>query len=446
MASLERIKARVHEAIEGRRDWLIGAAEAVLRNPEPGFREVKTSRLVGQMLGELGIAHEAGLALTGIKGYLRSGREGPTVAIIAELDCVRAPGHPFADPKTGAAHACGHNAQVSMMLGVAAGLMAPEVLGSLSGNVALMAVPAEEFIDVEYRLGLRQEGKLGLLSGKQELIRLGAFDDVDMAMMVHTSSSAEDSKFSVGGTSNGHLVKHVRFIGRAAHAGGAPHRGVNALQAAVVALNALNAQRETLRNEESVRLHGIVTSGGVAANAIPGEVRYEGRVRARSAEGVADANMKMDRCLRAGALALGAKVNIVTIPGYLPITNDPTLVEVFRENAVPLVGKGGFVTRPSGHARGGSTDMGDLSQIMPVIHPYTGGAAGVGHGTDYLVVDYQQAVINPAKAMATSVVDLLSEGAAKAKEVLAASRPAMTKEQYLELQEGRQSEELYEGG
>ena len=135
----------------------------------------------------------------------------------------------------------------------------------------------------------------------------------------------------------------------------------------------------------------------------------------------------------------------MTIPGYLPITNDPTLVEVFRENAVPLVGKGGFVTRPSGHARGGSTDMGDLSQIMPVIHPYTGGAAGVGHGTDYLVVDYQQAVINPAKAMATSVVDLLSEGAAKAKEVLAASRPAMTKEQYLELQEGRQSEELYEG-
>ena len=112
------------------------------------------------------------------------------------------------------------------------------------------------------KTGFYEGIKFGLLSGKQELIRLGAFDDVDMAMMVHTSSSAEDSKFSVGGTSNGHLVKHVRFIGRAVHAGGAPHRGVNALQAAVVALNALNAQRETLRNEESVRLHGIVTSGG----------------------------------------------------------------------------------------------------------------------------------------------------------------------------------------
>ena len=347
--------------------------------------------------------------------------------------------------KTGAAHACGHHCQLATMLGAAVGLLEPEVLASLSGRVALMAVPAEEFIDVEYRWELHKQGKLGFMAGKQELVRLGAFDDVDMAMMVHTSASAEDSKFSVGGTSNGHLVKLVSFIGRASHAGGAPHRGINALQAAVVALNAINAQRETLKNEDSIRLHGILTSGGASANSTPADVRYEGRVRARTDEALADANMKMDRCLRAGALAIGANVNIVTIPGYLPVINDEGLIKVFRENAVRLVGRNDFVTQPKDRTRGGSTDMGDLSQIMPAIHPYTGGATGLGHGVDYLIKDYDQAVIKPAKAVAMSVIDLLSADASRAKEVIARSRPRMTKKEYLRLQEKRMAEELYVG-
>ena len=439
------LKAKAQAAIDGRRDWLIAVAKAILRNPEPGFREVKTARLVSEKLNELNVDYESGLALTGIKGYLRGARPGPTVAIIAEMDSLRLPGHPHADPATGAAHACGHHAQAAMMLGAAIGLLAPGVKEALSGSAALMAVPAEEFIDVEYRWGLYREGKLGLMAGKQELIRLGAFDDVDMAMMVHTSSSPAERKFSAGGTSNGHLVKYVSFFGRAAHAGGSPHRGINALQAALVALNALNAQRETLKDEDTVRLHGILTSGGVAANSTPAEVKYEGRVRGRSPEAIADASMKMDRCLRAGALAVGAKVNIVTIPGYMPIINDETLMGVFGDNAISLVGKEGLVTRCDEHVRGGSTDMGDLSQLLPAIHPYTGGATGLGHGVDYVVEDYEQAVINPAKAMAMTVIDLLVGDAAKSKEVLDRSQPKMTKDEYLKLQAGHLNEELYEG-
>ena len=445
MANTDELKARVRGAIDGRRDWLIAVADSVLRGPELGFREVKTSRLVSEKLGELGIEHEDGIAITGIKGPLRGKDAGPTVAVIGELDSLKVPDHPHADPESGAAHACGHNAQLGMMLGAAVGLMAPGVLEELSGGVALMAVPAEEFVDVEYRWGLRRDEKLGLMSGKQEFIRLGAFDDVDMAMMVHTSASPDDSAFSVGGTSNGHLVKYVRFIGRAAHAGGSPQRGINALQAAMVALNALNAVRETLRNEDTVRLHGILTHGGASANATPADVRYEGRVRGRTAEAIADASMKMDRCLRAGALAMGAKVNIVTIPGYLPMINNEVLLDVFRDNALRLVSEEEIVTRRGNYTRGGSTDMGDLSQIMPAIHPYTGGAKGMGHGVDYRVHDYEQAVINPAKAMAMAVIDLLADGAAKAKEVLAKSPPHMTKRQYLRLQESRLTEELYVG-
>ena len=445
MPNIEELKAKAREAIDQRGDWLTGLAKTILNNPEPGFQEVKTSLLVSEKLNELGIGHENGIALTGVKGYLRGANAGPTVAVIGELDSLRVEGHPHADPETGAAHACGHHCQIGMMLGAAVGLMVPEVREAMTGSAALIAVPAEEFIDVEYRWGLHQEGKLGLMAGKQEFIRLGAFDDVDMAMMVHTSSVSNDSKFAVGGTSNGHLVKYLKFIGRASHAGGAPHQGINALQAAMLALNALNAQRETMRNEDNIRLHGILTKGGVATNAVPADVRYEGRVRGRNARAIADANLKMDRCLRAGALAMGAKVEIVTIPGYLPMINDESMMGIFKQNAGQLVGESNVATHSDNRNRGGSTDMGDLSHVMPVIHPYTGAARGAGHGTDYLIQDYRQAVINPAKAMAMTVIDLLVDDAAKAKAVLAQSPPKMTRSQYLALQDEHLSQELYEG-
>lgn len=446
MPSLEDLKAIAQAAIDDRAEWLMDGARTILDNPEPGFTEVKTSRFVSERLSELGISHESGIALTGLKGVVQGGRPGPTVAVIGELDSLRVLGHPHVDPDTGAAHACGHHCQTPMMLGAAVGLLVPQVLESLCGNVAFIAVPAEEFIDVEYRWGLHQEGRLGLMAGKQEFIRLGAFDDVDLAMMVHTAStSQETAKFAVGGTSNGHVVKYVRFIGRAAHAGGAPHMGVNALQAAMVALNALNTQRETLRNEDNVRLHGIMTRGGAAVNSIPADVRYEGRVRGRTAEAIADANDKMDRCLRAGALTMGGSVEIVTIPGYLPMKNNEPMMDIFKRNAVEIVGEDEVAEHPADLNRGGSTDMGDLSQLMPVIHPYTTAAVGTGHSVDYVVEDYIQGVVNPAKAMAMTVIDLLHDGAAAAKRVIETSPPTMTKQQYLSFQSSRLVEELYEG-
>ena len=333
-----------------------------------------------------------------------------------------------------------------MMLGAAVGLLVPEVIESLAGNIAFIAVPAEEFIDVEFRWGLHKEGQLGLMAGKQEFIRLGAFDDIDMAMMVHTASTSQEStKFAVGGTSNGHVVKYVRFIGEAAHAGSSPHMGVNALQAAMVALNALNTQRETLRNEHNVRLHGILTRGGAAVNSIPADVRYEGRVRGRTAEAIEDANDKMDRCLRAGALTMGGSVEIVTIPGYLPMKNNEPMMELFKNNASEIVGESEVAEHPADRNRGGSTDMGDLSQLMPVIHPYTTAAHGAGHSIDYVVDDYVQAVVNPAKAMAMSVIDLLYDDAQSAKSVLDTSPPTMTTQQYLAFQNARMTEELYVG-
>ena len=446
MPTIDELKAQTQAAIDARRAWLIDIAKTILHHPEPGFMEVKTARYVSEKFHELGIAHETGIALTGLKGYIRGGRPGPTVAVLGELDALRVPGHSHADPDTGAAHACGHNCQIGMMLGAAVGLKMLEGHEALAGNVAFMALPAEEFIDVQDRWQMHLDGKLGFMAGKQEFIRLGAFDDVDMAMMMHTASqSAEDAKFAFGGTSNGHVVKYVRFIGKSAHAGSAPYDGVNALQAAVVALNALNTQRETLRNEDAVRLHGIMTSGGASVNAVPAEVRYEGRVRGRNIDVITDANIKMDRCLRAGALAMGAKVNIVTMPGYFPMINNVPMMDLMKNNAARLVGENNIATHAPARNRGGSTDMGDLSHIMPVVHPYTTAATGSGHGTDYLIQDYVQAVVNPAKAMAMTVIDLLTGQGEKAKEILATSPPQMSKQQYLDLQNSRLVEERYEG-
>ncbi len=443
MASREELNSRVCQEINRRSDEIIAVAETILAHPEPGFREFKTARLVADKFSELGIPHRDNLALTGVKGVLSGDGEGPTVAVLGELDSLVVPGHARADPKTGAAHACGHHAQIAMLIGVAIGLSGADVLRHLAGRVVCFAVPAEEYIEVEHRIDLRRQGKISYLGGKPELVKLGEFDDIEMAMMTHTAAMKGPKEIGIGGTSNGCVVKQIQFIGRGAHAGGAPHAGINALNAAMIALTAIHAQRETFKDGDTIRVHPIITRGGETVNVVPADVRMETFVRGKTLEAIKDANGKVDRALRAGALAVGASVKINTLPGYLPLIGDRNLQAVLRRSAESLLGKR-KVAPPGGHSTG-STDMGDLSQIMPAVHPYAGGATGTSHGDDYLIEDYGRAVINPAKVMAMSVVDLLADGAANAKQVIARHKPKMTKQEYLDLMESLRSEELFEG-
>ena len=439
MPSKEELKSKVCQEINRRSEEIIRMAHAVLENAEPGFREVKTSRLVAQKFAELGISYRDGLAITGVKGMMPGGGDGPTVGVLGELDSLIIPAHVKADPQTGAAHACGHHAQIGMLIGVAVAFTGSGILPSLAGRVALMAVPAEEYIEIEFRESLRKEGKLSFLGGKPELIKLGEFDDVDMAMMTHIRPDVK--KLNLGGSSNGMVAKQIQFIGQGAHAGAQPHKGINALNAAMIALSAIHAQRETFQDDDTVRVHPIITRGGESVNVVPDDVRMETFVRGKTLDAVNDANEKVDRALRAGALAVGGKVRITTIPGYLPIANDPNLAELYRANAVSIVGED--EVDQLGHSTG-STDMGDVSLIMPAIHPFAAGATGTGHGVDYLIQDYQLAVINPAKAMAMTVVDLLADGAATAREVLSRNKPRMTKEEYLTFMESILKEEEYQ--
>ncbi|HKB26978.1 MAG TPA: amidohydrolase [Methylomirabilota bacterium] len=439
----DELKKRVWAAIDRRGEEIIGLGEQIRRHPELGFKEVKTARLVEETLGKLGLAPRTGLALTGVRADApgRAG-DGPTFAVLGELDALVVAGHPEGDPQTGAAHACGHNAQVAGMLGAAMGLLDARALEHLAGRVAFLAVPAEEYGDIEWRVAQARAGKLEFLGGKPELLRLGHFDDVDMAMMIHTTSRPEEGKAGVPASNNGCIVKTVRYIGRAAHAGGAPHMGINALYAAQIGLMAINALRETFRDGDTIRVHPIITHGGSQVNVIPGEVRLETYVRGRTMDAVLDANKKVDRAFRAGALALGAKVEIETLPGYMPMTCDQLMARWFKENAAALVGEEHY--RPIGH-RTGSTDMGDLSQVMPVLHPYVGGARGNGHGADFEIVDKPLAYLVTAKALAAMVVDLLADGAAGAREVLQKAKPPMTRERYLAFQRGLARHEVYEG-
>ena len=420
-------KSTALHAIDEHASELIALSQSVLNEAESGFREFKTAEKVAAWMSANGLEPRTGIAITGVVARVDSGKRGPNVAVMGELDGLIIPGHKHASPETSAAHACGHHVQLGNMLGVAAAVLADGVLEQLSGSVTFMAVPAEEYVELEYREGLRVQGKIEFLGGKQEFIRLGEFDNVDLAMMTHTTAE-QGSGVIVSGAHNGMLAKRVAFRGTASHAGASPFTGVNALNAANIGLAAIHAQRETFRDTDYVRVHPIITRGGDSVNSVPADVRVETFVRAASVDAMLDAAGKVDRALRAGALAVGGSVEISTSFGYMPSTYDPVLIGLYRKNAEEVFGSENL--RTAGQ-RGSSSDAGDVSQLMPVIHPWVDCASGRGHGVDYIVDDYRAGVVKAAKAMAGTVIDLLSDGAAEGKKVVESFSPAMTVPEYL---------------
>jgi amidohydrolase len=443
MSTRDDVKRAVCETIDRQSEKIVKVGETIRKSPELGFKEFKTSRLVEETMREIGLEPKGGLALTGVRAVARGIKDGPTFALLGELDGLVVAGHPVADPQTGAAHACGHNAQIAGLLGAAMGLVGAKAFEHLAGRVVFFAVPAEEYGDVAWRVEQARAGKLEFLGGKPELLRLGHFDDVDMAMMIHTTPVKEVKKAGIAASNNGCIVKTVRYIGRASHAGGAPHLGINALYAAQIGLAAINAIRETFRDEDSIRVHPIITHGGSQVNVIPADVRIETYVRGKTVEAILDANVRVDRALKAGALALGAQVEIETLPGYLPLFNHIGMAAHFKANAAALLGAD-QVTE-TGH-RSGSTDMGDISHVMPTLHPYMGGASGSGHGADFAIADQKLAYIEPAKQLALMAVDMLWDDAKTAKEIIREFKPRMTKEAYLTFQRGIAKTERFDGG
>jgi metal-dependent amidase/aminoacylase/carboxypeptidase family protein len=188
-------------------------------------------------------------------------------------------------------------------------------------------------------------------------------------------------------------------------------------------------------------VHHIITKGGDVVNAVPADVRMEMFVRGRGLEAIWDACRKVDRSLRAGAMAMGAKVEITTIPSYLPIQNHADLTALFRGNAEEVLGAENVTVATP---RGGSTDVGDISHLMPTIQPYAKGASGVSHGPTFIIEDYDVALTHPAAITAMTIADLLGDGASGARRILDTWQPPLTKQQYLDMLRSFNKVEMFE--
>ena len=423
---VSELKRRACTAIDAYADTVIAFGEDILAHPELGYKEFRTSQQLRKAFEQLEMSDIDTCGITGLKAWLKKG-EGPRIAVIGELDAVITPQHPMADPKTGAAHACGHNAQLAALLGAAYGLSA--VKDSLSGGICLIGAPAEEFVEIGWRSQQKMDRRIAYLGGKQQLIYEGVFDDIDMAMMLHSETDAPCDRIVVNGPAGGFIGKEVTFTGREAHAGGAPWDGVNALNAASLAIMGIHANRETFRDEDRVRVHPILTKGGDLVNTVPADVRMESYVRAASIPAMQSANAKVNRSIRGAAYMVGAEVEIREIPGYLPLEQNKEMSFLLEENVKQIAPE---LSVEHGHVFCGSTDMGDLSYLLPVIQPTVTGFSGAAHSKDFRITDKNLAYILPAKLMAVTVIDLLAEDARRGKEITQ-DHPRKDKAEYFAL-------------
>ena len=417
---------RIVAAVEKHRERILEAERFIWAHPETGYRENETSAYMAASFEALGYTLTRAAGIPGFYTVIDTGREGPEVLVLGELDSVICSTHPDADPKTGAVHACGHNAQCAALLGVAAALKEPHMLDGLSGRIRLCAVPAEELLELEYRSELKRQGRIRYFGGKTEFLRRGYFEGVDMAFMVHTAH-----RFSINGGSVGCLAKRIVYKGRAAHAGGNPWDGHNALYAATCGLNAANALRETFRDSDISRVHPLVTAGGSMVNAIPDVATLESYVRGKSFDAITAANRRINQALIGAALSLNCNVDVIDMAGYAPHLNDEGMKLLAKDAAAWLMPD--FEMPYSDKIGSGSTDMGDLSCIMPVVHPYVAGQAGASHGSDYRIEDPEAACLTSAKWQLAMLWLLLEKGAERARRILADFTPRFaSKEAYLD--------------
>lgn len=409
MANLDTIA----KAVESARELAFEAERYIWRNPETGWKEVKTNKYMAERFEKLGYELTYAENTTGFYTYLDTGKPGPCVLIMAELDSVICPTHPESDPETGAVHACGHNAQCAALLAIAKALKCEEVTEDLCGRIKLMAVPAEELLEIGFRQELREKGIIKYYGGKVEFMYRGYMDDVDISILIHTGGG---ETFSISKGSNGCLTKNITYIGKAAHAGGSPQSGINALYAANLGMTAANSLRETFKDDDHIRFHPIIMSGGGAVNVIPEKIEMESYVRGATMEAFAKENKKLNRALAGAAVSMGARLHVTDTPGYMPCINEVNCKALAAKLMKELAGEENCIINENWGT--GCSDMGDVQCVIPTIQPSAGGVKGTGHGSDYYIVDPETACIMSAKLQTAFACELLENNAEKAYEII----------------------------
>ncbi len=376
-AERDQIKARVQEYIDEMADRLIEISHTIHANPELAFEEYESMALLSGVAEAEGFTVERGIAgmETAFSATSQCAQPGPTIAILAEYDAL-----------AGLGHACGHNIIGTAATGAAMAVHA--VRASLAGTVQLLGTPAEE-------------GG----GGKVIMVERGVFDHVDAAMMVHPGVKAMVARGAIAANS-----LRFEYFGKPAHAAATPDMGINALDACIQTFNNINALRQHLTSD--VRIHGIITHGGDAVNVVPKYAAAEFSVRAADSDTSLEVVEKVIRCAKAGALAAGAEIKVHHEDHYAHRIPNPTMAQLFKENIVSL---GEDVQEPSPNERMGSSDMGNVSHIVPAIHPYVviADPGTAGHSPEFAAAAISErgdrALLRAAKAMAMTTVDLLTQ-------------------------------------
>ena len=406
--------------IDENSEMLLQTERWLWKHPQVGFTEWEAHHYLKEKFEAFGYKVTEAGNIPGFFTDLDTGRPGPTLCIMGELDALDIANHP--ESVNGMTHCCGHHCQGTAMLGVAAAFAVPGSLDGLSGKIRLMLVPAEELIQIDFREKLRKEGTIHFFGGKPEFMYRGYFDDVDICMMVHTGAEKQDKTFGCSRGNNGCIAKTFTYKGKSSHAGGSPHKGINAEYAAMLGLNACNALRETFKDDDHVRFHPIVHGVNSAVNIIPDEMVCESYVRGRTLSAIRTENEKINRALAGAALSMGARIEISDRPGYTPELHDEAMMQVIEKVCIDLVGED-EVAFDYNRFSTGSSDFGDLTSVMPGVQFRAYGGIGKGHGTDYYIIHPEKAVLASAKAQVLAAQALLENDAEKAREIVASYKP-----------------------
>jgi amidohydrolase len=381
---IKALKDSVIKEVEAHRRQLRDLSLKIHANPELGFNEVKASKLLTDYLQKNGFSVERGICQLATAFRASYGKGKPAIAILAEYDAL---------PQLG--HACGHNLIAGIAVGAA--VAARAAIDQCGGSILVIGTPAEEFY-----------------GGKVLMAERGAFDKIDMAMMAHpgTHDSATTQALAC-------ITLEVEFFGKAAHAATRPETGINALEAMLLSFAAINALRQHI--PDKARIHGIITDGGEAPNVVPAHSAGSFLVRAEDNAYLEELKEKVLNCFVGGAAATGARLEYHWGDAlYAPLRNNLTLAELFRQNINSL----GRQMPLFGDSRVGSTDMGNVSQLVAGIHPTIAVAPETVaiHSPDFAKAAASEAgikgMLDAAKAMAMTVVDLVAspETAIKVKE------------------------------
>jgi amidohydrolase len=376
------LKAEISRRVDAQRQTLIELSLNIHDNPELCFKEEKASGWLTSYLAERGFKIEKGIGGLPTAFKATYGGSKPGIALLAEYDAL---------PEIG--HACGHNIIAASAAGAA--VASKLIVDNFGGTVIVFGTPAEE-----------------LFGGKVFMLQAGAFNGVDVAMIVHPGvrDTATNEALAC-------IELDVQFFGKAVHAAAYPEQGINALEAMILAFSAVNSLRQHIKDR--ARIHGIITHGGEAANVVPAYSAATFLVRAQDDVYLNELKQKVIKCFEGAALATGARLDFKWADiAYAPMKNNLALAQLFALNLESL---GRKVEPFESYFGFGSTDMGNVSQVVPAIHPSVAIVSPdvLLHSADFVLAAASEAghkgLLDAAKALAMTVADLLSEPEALAR-------------------------------